>query len=642
MKIKKWVSAISALTIAASAFAGMAVTASASAYTVPYTLGANEYIKDVIIGVPSYDGETITAVESEDFELCDTGAGFTNDYFEGAIPVRNNSKATEVNEEYNIRATGKGIIIPLGASSEEAYPLKAEITSGKVVLRGEIVIPQREEFVEITGKDSNGNDITVCRVTSRDGGSNGACNIYIGQSTTATDSIHVLTRDRGLTISSIVVDVDTGRIDYTYDGVSHWSSGENPESKTGSATIADLQSVTGLKFGNTANRSGYETTFDNVQMYTVSATVLQHTVKVNYKLSDGTPVKETATYMVDDGEKFEPTYDATFDDDNYRYTYVSGADSIASVTKDEEINIIYSREALAEYTVRAVTSSDSDAQKVFATSTVKDGKDVSLTFPRYFVEGASVYQIVLDRYDQGYKSSLTNVKATQDITQKYTKFADNVSYFSEAEDIDGLVDVSSGTVPDRCSQGTAAYAATDTTIVTLQPGKYKATIAVFGNAASHASLVMGSGSDAKEVVGLDTVGYFTEKTGDEFTVTEPTTIVLTAFGNGGSSPKVVDYIMIIKTGDVATEPVAATFTQPTLDKDTFTENDGVWAKTFKFTVTPNSDVVTGVTVKPSEGESKTMSVSLSGKGSAVFGIIAASTEEENLADVSFETLITVQ
>ena len=451
-----------------------------------------------------------------------------------------------------------------------------------------------------------------------------------------------MTRDRGLTISSIVVDVDTGRIDYTYDGVSHWSSGENPESKTGSATIADLQSVTGLKFGNTANRSGYETTFDNVQMYTVSATVLQHTVKVNYKLSDGTPVKETATYMVDDGEKFEPTYDATFDDDNYRYTYVSGADSIASVTKDEEINIIYSREALAEYTVRAVTSSDSDAQKVFATSTVKDGKDVSLTFPRYFVEGASVYQIVLDRYDQGYKSSLTNVKATQDITQKYTKFADNVSYFSEAEDIDGLVDVSSGTVPDRCSQGTAAYAATDTTIVTLQPGKYKATIAVFGNAASHASLVMGSGSDAKEVVGLDTVGYFTEKTGDEFTVTEPTTIVLTAFGNGGSSPKVVDYIMIIKTGDVATEPVAATFTQPTLDKDTFTENDGVWAKTFKFTVTPNSDVVTGVTVKPSEGESKTMSVSLSGKGSAVFGIIAASTEEENLADVSFETSIMVQ
>lgn len=97
---------------------------------------------------------------------------------------------------------------------------------------------------------------------------------------------------------------------------------------------------------------------------------------------------------------------------------------------------------------------------------------------------------------------------------------------------------------------------------------------------------------------------------------------------------------LVVTSD--TSYVAATFTQPTLDKATFTENDGVWAKTFKFTVTPNSDVVTGVTVKPSEGESKTMSVSLFGKGSAVFGIIAASTEEENLADVSFETSITVQ
>lgn len=88
--------------------------------------------------------------------------------------------------------------------------------------------------------------------------------------------------------------------------------------------------------------------------------------------------------------------------------------------------------------------------------------------------------------------------------------------------------------------------------------------------------------------------------------------------------------------------VAAEYTQPTLKDDTFTSNDGVWAKTFTFTVTPNSDVVTGVTVTPSTGEAKTMNVSLNGKGDVLFGIIAASTVKENLNGVSFTSSITVQ
>lgn len=51
MKIKKWVSAISALTIAASAFAGMAVTASATVSTPSVSEESDGTV--VVTGIPA-------------------------------------------------------------------------------------------------------------------------------------------------------------------------------------------------------------------------------------------------------------------------------------------------------------------------------------------------------------------------------------------------------------------------------------------------------------------------------------------------------------------------------------------------------------------------------------------------------------
>lgn len=268
-----------------------------------------------------------------------------------------------------------------------------------------------------------------------------------------------------------------------------------------------------------------------------------YTITTKYQLEDGTPIAEDKTASVESGKSFVPSYEQTFDDDNYRYTYKSGAEEISSVGADATVTLVYTREALADWNIVAKVTGDISQE--LATFSVKDGKDASFAYPRYIAEGNKLYQIKKARYDKGFVSVVSGVKADAEISEEFNKVSNSVAFFKEAEDIPSLTSVESGAIPDRCSKGKGAYATEDAKIVSLPAGTYKIKVGVFGNKGDSFTIKAGENT----VLAVPTAGYFFESDAAEFTLNTTTDLVLGKAGNAGTAPKALDYILIEKTAD---------------------------------------------------------------------------------------------
>ncbi len=264
------------------------------------------------------------------------------------------------------------------------------------------------------------------------------------------------------------------------------------------------------------------------------------TVVTKYQLEDGTVIAEDRTDAIESGSKFTPSYDESFDDENYRYTYKSGANEIASVDADATVTVVYTREELANWAI--TVKAGGELNESLAEFTVKDAKNAAYTYPRYINKDSNLYQIKKGRYDQGYVRTINSVKGDEEVTEEYLLNSKNVAFFAEAEDISSLTSVEGGNVPARCSSGKAAYAASDAVIAHLSAGSYKIKAAIFGNAGVTFEFKVGD----KTVFSPGTKGYFFESESDIFTLDTDADVVLAA---GGNSSKVVDYIAIMKTAE---------------------------------------------------------------------------------------------
>lgn len=264
------------------------------------------------------------------------------------------------------------------------------------------------------------------------------------------------------------------------------------------------------------------------------------TVVTKYQLEDGTVIAEDRTDAIESGSKFTPSYDESFDDENYRYTYKSGANEIASVGADATVTVVYTREELANWAI--TVKAGGELNESLAKFTVKDAKNAAYTYPRYINKDSNLYQIKKGRYDQGYVKTINSVKGNEEVTEEYLLNSKNVAFFAEAEEISSLTSVEGDNVPARCSSGKAAYAASDAVIAHLSAGSYKIKAAVFGNAGVTFEFKVGD----KTVFSPGTKGYFFESESDIFTLDTDADVVLAA---GGNSSKVVDYIAIMKTAE---------------------------------------------------------------------------------------------
>ena len=328
----------------------------------------------------------------------------------------------------------------------------------------------------------------------------------------------------------------------TYLTVTNTKTGDVILERTAIKTLSEKGGVGKMTFDT--SRYNANLAIDNVLVRSltgddVPATPV-FTVVTKYQLEDGTVIAEDRTDAIESGNKFTPSYDESFDDENYRYTYKSGANEIASVDADATVTVVYTREELANWAI--TVKAGGELNESLAEFTVKDAKNAAYTYPRYINKDSNLYQIKKGRYDQGYVKTINSVKGNEEVTEEYLLNSKNVAFFAEAEDISSLTSVEGDNVPARCSSGKAAYAASDAVIAHLSAGSYKIKAAVFGNAGVTFEFKVGD----KTVFSPGTKGYFFESESDIFTLDTDADVVLAA---GGNSSKVVDYIAIMKTAE---------------------------------------------------------------------------------------------
>ncbi|MGN1114995.1 MAG: hypothetical protein ACI4TH_00305 [Candidatus Ornithomonoglobus sp.] len=303
MNLKKFISTISAVTIAASAFAGLAVTAGASEYSSPYTLDTDkgEVISTVLIGTAVTDEDgNIGSVTPEDFEEY-TSSYNANDAFTSAIPTRDSTFADQ-NADKNIYATGYGMALAKSGSS--TYTFRNAVTSGKIVLRGDLVNLQRQESIALVGEDAEGNAVTIFEIYGSNSNYGAWTILNNGTAITQTKNI-IQERGYALTLDYVVVDIDNSKVSWKYDGIP--ASSNNDAVHSGEYTV----DVTGLKVTGLMTRqvytsaSGSAPTFDNVALYTVEVptpATYAETFTVNCVDGDNSPLAEPIEYDVSEYE----------------------------------------------------------------------------------------------------------------------------------------------------------------------------------------------------------------------------------------------------------------------------------------------------------------------------------------------------
>jgi len=183
---------------------------------------------------------------------------------------------------------------------------------------------------------------------------------------------------------------------------------------------------------------------------------------------------------------------------------------------------------------------------------VVEGESVIFAYPEYIEIDGTLYKTSL-RNATGDGNFLYKISPTSDgeeLTINYTEAVTDVVFFAEAEEIEGATANNGNNTNIRCSNAYGAYFEDAVTVATLPAGVYKATVQVWGNTGTTFNILAGETT----VLEAATVGYLNTYTSEEFTLTKETNIIIPAAGSNG---KVIDYVYIVKTGDVVPGTLAA-------------------------------------------------------------------------------------
>ena len=269
------------------------------------------------------------------------------------------------------------------------------------------------------------------------------------------------------------------------------------------------------------------------------------TYTLNYIDTDGNPLKSEVLNTIA-GTDVTANADqmASFMVGDKMYIYVSGNTTITTV-EDAASNVITLTFREAEtwaYTVNATISGNAVAQ-VFA-GAVFEGQTANVILPNYInVNGQLAKAQMGSQKDYTFKVTPTENNAVVNATYALTGI-DHVVVLSEAEDVPTLTAVTSAYLSERFSAGRGAYAQEDAVIATLQPGTYKVTAHNMGTHSPLATFTIKAGDETVWTATNTSNSFYKGDgtTGDEFTVNEPTDLVLLAAGGNGSSSKVVNAI----------------------------------------------------------------------------------------------------
>lgn len=288
-----------------------------------------------------------------------------------------------------------------------------------------------------------------------------------------------------------------------------------------------------------------------LKITTVSASsATKYTIK--YVDESGNDIKEAVEYDGLIGQNFTASTEdmaAVYTSDK-KYIYESGNETKAAV-KEAASNVItlkFREAAVYKYTVK------NNINDYAVSGTAFEGDNAKVAFSQYILKDGVLYET--NKIDDNRKQFNWTFAVNEDNTVKtinYKKTSiNNVAYYSEGENIDGLTIINSGNSAIRSSNSASAYAKdADVVFTTLPAGKYKLTSVVYKGSSSNATFSYKAGEKVifthkAEVINSDT------KTSEEFTLNESTPISLV---KGGNDKQGIDFIYIQRTGD-ATETVS--------------------------------------------------------------------------------------
>lgn len=327
------------------------------------------------------------------------------------------------------------------------------------------------------------------------------------------------------------------------------SSGNNSYTTlTGTYNLpASVSDVSGL----TATKQTYYSYMDNVSFYNVyDDAVTEYAYTLNYQFNNVTVASTTGAGqegVVVSAENYVWNAGNTQkyfvkDNETTSFTISSGTNTFNVAVREAEV---------WNYTVKAIKGTDILGD--IATNSVVEGETANYGYPQYFAADGKLYISTKQGSNPWWGKSFTPSanNATQEISYD-AEGTEGVVFCKEAEDISTLTEVTGGNTDIRASNRAGGYAASEAVIATLPAGRYKMFGAVYGNSGTTFNFMAGN----QTVLTIATDGNPTNTEGQEFTLSEETSITVTG-GNGGNSPKIIDYVYIVKTGDIPTS-VSAT------------------------------------------------------------------------------------
>ena len=260
--------------------------------------------------------------------------------------------------------------------------------------------------------------------------------------------------------------------------------------------------------------------------------------------------KETRIGKINETPVISDIDKSTFynEDGTKKYIYVS--DDAASKTIAEDgstvVTIQFREAAKYNYTV------NSNIEGYSVNGSVFENENAKVAFPQYILKDGVLYEANAINKEYNLTFAVNKDNTVKTINYKETSI-NNVAYYSEGENIEGLTIINSGNSAIRSSNSASAYAKEDVVFTTLPIGKYKLTSVVcdFKGKDATAEFSFKAGEKVIFTHQAKNINY-DKATSKEFTLNESTHISLV---KGGNESQGVDFIYIQRTGD-ATETVS--------------------------------------------------------------------------------------
>lgn len=223
-----------------------------------------------------------------------------------------------------------------------------------------------------------------------------------------------------------------------------------------------------------------------------------------------------------------------------------------TVVEDGVINIKYTKQAAVTSIQKIVKVADKELSRENILLEDKYvGDALSLSYPLYINDNGTLY--AKNAISSSYCQSFTLTETSQECVLSYAlSEITNVTYFSEAETIDGAIATSKGNnMLTRSSNQACAYAGNDIVMTNLPAGVYKATMVFYSNSSAGITLPFDFGGTEYNATASAANNWATATT--DFTLYLASDII---WKKSGDSKNGLDFVYIQKIRDVSEAEIA--------------------------------------------------------------------------------------